>query len=126
MTLKNIRYFDLIFIFDLSEHLRKENIIDDDDLDTMEYDDIRTYIFRPDLSKNLTGNEIITTIHPGKSVKITDERFFSHIYESNKKNNCSLIVGHAIIMMNDSIRCSNKNTNHEVLQINYLLYKCFT
>lgn len=56
---------------DLSEHLRKENIIDDDDLDTMEYDDIRTYTFRPDLSKNLTGNEIITTIHPGKSAHAT-------------------------------------------------------
>lgn len=61
--------FDILKIFDsfdISEHLRKENIIDDDELDTIEYDDIRTYTFRPDLSKNLTGNEIITTIHPGK------------------------------------------------------------
>lgn len=57
-------------LFGHSEHLRKENIIDDDEMDTMEYDDIRTYIFRPDLSKNLTGNEIVTTIHPGKSVNV--------------------------------------------------------
>lgn len=64
-----------------SELLRKVNIVDDDDLDTMEYDDFRTYTFRPDLSKHLTGNEIITTIHPGKTVK--DEKqnqFFSYIY----------------------------------------------
>lgn len=33
----------------------------------MEYDDIRTYIFRPDLSNNLTGDEIVTIVNPGKS-----------------------------------------------------------
>lgn len=45
------------------------NITDDDDMDTIEYDDIRTYIFRPDLSKGLTGNEIVTTIHPGDAIE---------------------------------------------------------
>lgn len=32
----------------------------------MEFDDIRTYNFRPDLSNGLTGNEMITVLHPGK------------------------------------------------------------
>lgn len=68
-----IFYILIALFFDLSEHLRKENIIDDDDLDTIEYDDIRTYIFRPDLSNNLTGDEIVTTIHPGKSANVADE-----------------------------------------------------
>lgn len=34
--------------------------------DTMSFNNMRKYIFRPDLSNNLTGNEIVTTMHPGK------------------------------------------------------------
>lgn len=61
-------------LFNDSEHLRKVNIIDDDDMDTIEYDDIRTYIFRPDLSNGLTGDEIVTVLHPGKSPNAADQR----------------------------------------------------
>lgn len=48
-------------------------------MDTMEYDDIRTYIFRPDLSNGLTGNEIVTTIHPGKSVNDEEKKHIKSI-----------------------------------------------
>lgn len=78
LVLKTFRIGFRLF-WSLSEHLRKVNIIDDDNLDTMEYDDIRTYIFRPDLSESLTGDEIITTIHPGISVTLMPINFHSNL-----------------------------------------------
>lgn len=31
----------------------------------MEFDLVKRYAFRPDLSEGLTGDEMITTLHPG-------------------------------------------------------------
>lgn len=36
----------------------------------MEFDYVKKYVFRPDLSNNLTGDEIITTIHPGEQIAL--------------------------------------------------------
>lgn len=48
-----------------SEYHWKINVIDDLEEDTMEFDYMKKYVFRPDLSNNLTGEEVITTLHPG-------------------------------------------------------------
>ncbi|XP_055302266.1 sensory neuron membrane protein 1-like [Sitodiplosis mosellana] len=50
------------FYFD--EYIWKNNISDNDAEDTMAFNIMKKYIFRPDLSKNLTGDEIVTTMHP--------------------------------------------------------------
>lgn len=42
---------------------------DDEKEDTLTFNMKNRFIFRPDLSNGLTGNEIITTIHPLISVK---------------------------------------------------------
>lgn len=39
-------------------------MVDDDENDALEYRMTNTLIFRPDLSAPLTGNEIITAVHP--------------------------------------------------------------
>lgn len=39
-------------------------MVDDDDDDSLEYRMTNTFIFRPDLTSGLTGNEVITTVHP--------------------------------------------------------------
>lgn len=39
-------------------------MVDDDEEDTLKYHYKNTFIFRPDLSNGLTGNEIITMPHP--------------------------------------------------------------
>lgn len=54
----------MLFCFD-SEFHWKINVIDDLEEDTMEFDYMKKYVFRPDLSNNLTGEEVITTLHPG-------------------------------------------------------------
>lgn len=43
---------------------------DDVKEDTLTYKMKNTFIFRPDLSNGLTGNEIITTVHPLLMVSI--------------------------------------------------------
>lgn len=48
---------------------------DDETDDTLTFNMKNTFIFRPDLSKGLTGNEIITTIHPMVAVL-----FYMHFY----------------------------------------------
>lgn len=50
-----------------SEYHWKMNITDDNEDDTMEYDVWNKYVFRPNLSEGLTGDEVITTLHPGTS-----------------------------------------------------------
>jgi scavenger receptor class B protein 1 len=47
----------------ISEYKTKYNLVDDDAEDTVEYDMKNTWIFRPDLSNGLTGNEVITMPH---------------------------------------------------------------
>lgn len=39
-------------------------MVDDEEFDALEYRMTNTYIFRPDLTIGLTGNEIITSVHP--------------------------------------------------------------
>lgn len=39
-------------------------MVDDEEFDALEYRMTNTFIFRPDLTVGLTGNEIITTWHP--------------------------------------------------------------
>lgn len=46
-----------------SEYIWKDNIIDDPDRDTMEFDMWKRYEFRPELSHGLTN---VTILHPGK------------------------------------------------------------
>lgn len=53
------------FLYSDSEWLWKTNVIDEVEQDTMEFDYMKKHVFRPEYSNNLTGNEIITTIHPG-------------------------------------------------------------
>ncbi|XP_031629089.1 sensory neuron membrane protein 1-like [Contarinia nasturtii] len=42
----------------------KNNISDDEEEDTMSFNLNKEWLFRPDLSNGLTGEEIITTLHP--------------------------------------------------------------
>lgn len=55
----------LIFNF-RSEYIYKYDLTDDKEADTLEFTLRKTYIFKPELSNGLTGDEIITTLHPGK------------------------------------------------------------
>lgn len=50
--------------FSCSEWKNKYDMVDDEEHDTLEYRMKNTLIFRPDLSAPLTGNEIITAVHP--------------------------------------------------------------
>lgn len=50
----------------ISEYISKTNISDDEEADTMQFTLWRKYIFQPDLSNGLTGNEEVTILHPGK------------------------------------------------------------
>jgi hypothetical protein len=46
-----------------SEQKSKFNLIDNETADTVEYDYKNTFKFRPDLTKGLTGKELITIPH---------------------------------------------------------------
>lgn len=72
-------------IFTCSERVWKENISDFDDDDTMTFTTMKKYTFRPDLSNGLTGEEIVTTLHPGskKSIAITYSCLLQNNYFSN-------------------------------------------
>lgn len=62
-------YIFIIFCISIySEHIWKTNITDNDEEDTMTFTLMKKYVFRPDLSNSLTGDEIITTLHPGKRI----------------------------------------------------------
>lgn len=50
---------------------------DDDTDDTLTFNMKNTFIFRPDLSNGLTGNEIITSIHPLIAVTISVTRILN-------------------------------------------------
>lgn len=48
-----------------SEYKHKENIIDNQSDDTIEYDYVNTFIYRPEKNgPGLTGDEIVTIAHP--------------------------------------------------------------
>lgn len=58
-----------------SEYIWKENIVDNDQEDTMEFDTWKKYVFRADLSNGLTGDEVVTILHPGnRQLLITTHR----------------------------------------------------
>lgn len=57
---------NVYFIAFYSEYIWKNNIVDDFEKDTMEFDIWKRYEFRPELSDGLTGNENVTILHPGK------------------------------------------------------------
>lgn len=48
-----------------SEYISKVNRSDDDATDTLEFTLLKKYIFKPELSNGLTGEEEVTTLHPG-------------------------------------------------------------
>jgi scavenger receptor class B protein 1 len=50
--------------FSFSEYKTKFNVVDDEVEDTVAYDMKNTFIFRPDLSNKLSGDEIISVPHP--------------------------------------------------------------
>lgn len=47
--------------------MKKVNASDYDSEDILEFTTIKKYIFVPELSNGLTGEEIVTTLHPSKS-----------------------------------------------------------
>lgn len=55
-----------------SEYIVKHDTVDDEENDTLTYTLKKTWIFKPELSNGLTGDEIITILHPGK--KTIDNR----------------------------------------------------
>lgn len=57
----------LIFLFNETncrEWKEKYDLVDDEAEDTLTYHFRNKFIFRPDLSENLTGDEIVTMPHP--------------------------------------------------------------
>lgn len=55
------------FIANFREWKEKYDLVDNDEDDTLTYHYKNTFIFRPDLSANVTGDEIIVIPHPCKS-----------------------------------------------------------
>lgn len=50
---------------DYREYIEKRNIVDNNEDDTMEYDFIKTYQYKPEKNGNgLTGEEFVTIAHP--------------------------------------------------------------
>lgn len=47
-----------------SERKLKYNVEDDEENDAMEFDQSNTFWFEPERTKPLTGNEVITMVHP--------------------------------------------------------------
>lgn len=66
-----------------SEYIWKTNLTDNDEDDTLTFTVYRKYVFRPDLSNNLTGDEVVTTLHPGicKHSKTNYTQFYLHVYD---------------------------------------------
>lgn len=60
----NFKLFPVFRTF--REWKEKFDITDDEEEDTVTFHSKNTYIFRPDLSGNLTGDEIIVVPHPCK------------------------------------------------------------
>lgn len=66
-----------------SEYIHKYDTTDDKAEDTLEFTLKKTWHFQPQLSNGLTGDEIVTTLHPGEInfsmifFMATSNRFFS-------------------------------------------------
>lgn len=56
-----------MFLFHFSQYLKKFNSIDNEYDDTIEFAVWKKFVFRPELSNGLTGEEVVTTLHPGKN-----------------------------------------------------------
>lgn len=70
----NANYFLLSF----REWKEKFDMVDHEEEDAISFRMTNRFVFRPDLSHGLTGNEIITTVHPLIMVIITFKYLFSH------------------------------------------------
>lgn len=82
------KLFSLNFAFSLthktSEWKDKHNLVDNEDADTVTFDMVNTFVFRPDLTKGLTGNEVVTIPHLLIMVSLLN---------CNKETFCSLCYG---------------------------------
>lgn len=47
-----------------SEWKEKRDLVDNENADTVTFDMMNTFNFRPDLTLPLTGNEVVTILHP--------------------------------------------------------------
>lgn len=60
-------------LYGTREWKTKIDIVEDVDADTLEFTAINTFIYNQTLSNGLTGDEIVTVIHPLLTVKDEDE-----------------------------------------------------
>lgn len=57
------------FLSNCREWKVKVDLVDDDDMDTLEFTERKTFFFSPELSAPLTGDEELTMIHPLVAVR---------------------------------------------------------
>lgn len=57
----------------ISEYILKHDTVDDVENDTLTYTLKKTWIFKPELSNGLTGDENVTILHPGTYPSINSE-----------------------------------------------------
>lgn len=60
-----------LFVIQIREWKEKYDLVDNDEEDTLTYHYKNTFIFRPDLSENVTGDELIVMPHPCKYENLT-------------------------------------------------------
>lgn len=59
-----------------SQYVLKHDAIDDKENDTLTFTLKKTWIFKPELSNGLTGDEMVTILHPGiKCLKVLESAF---------------------------------------------------
>lgn len=82
-----------------SEYIWKTNTSDNEDEDSMAFTLYKRYVFRPDLSNSLTGEEEVTTLHPGdiKSIALKYLR--------------RLLNNYTILLTSTDLTCTVKKTN---------------
>lgn len=63
---RKVHFFHNFFFRDyFSQYVLKHDAIDDKKNDTLTFTLKKTWMFKPDLSNGLTGDEIVTILHPG-------------------------------------------------------------
>lgn len=76
----------------LREWKRKEELEDDETMDTATFYVNDKFIFRPDLSNGLTGNEIITTINPVIAVSLIFNKNYKLIIINVSSQGTAIVV----------------------------------